>query len=72
MSNEDKVEVITEGGVSTVFTGSANLPVKKMTEAFNANAAQGWDIHFVVIEERRFLLFWKREGAVVIYSRERA
>lgn len=67
MAKQYKVEVICEGGCGTILMGAAALPVELINTELNRNAAQGWDMHFMVLEQRRYLLFWKREAAVITY-----
>lgn len=64
-----KLELITEGGCGTILLGSAGLPIKKIETIINQHAAQGWQVVFQVIEQKRFLLFWTRETLVVTFGR---
>jgi len=32
--------------------------------------AEGWNMDFMVIEHKRFLLFWERESAILTFSRK--
>ena len=61
-----KVELITEGGCGTLLLGSAGIPTKKMETIINQNAAEGWQVVFQIIENKRFLLFWQRAEAVIV------
>jgi hypothetical protein len=40
-----------------------------MEQALNKEAAEGWQVVFQVVEERRMLLFWKREAVVITLGR---
>lgn len=64
-----KVISISEGGCGTVLLGAAAVPIKKLEEALNQEAAAGWQLHFMVIEHRRFLLFWTRETVIITLVR---
>ena len=66
---EYKVIYIVEGGLGTIFLGASGLPIKKMEEALNKEAADGWSVVFQVLEQKRFLLFWKREAVVITLGR---
>jgi predicted Zn finger-like uncharacterized protein len=66
---EYKVLEVMEGGCGTVLVGSSKIPVKKMEEALNAAAIEGWQVVFQVIEAKRFLLFWKRESIIITLGR---
>jgi hypothetical protein len=65
MYKEYKVLHIVEGGLGTIFLGSSGIPIKKLENALNENAASGWQVVFQVIEKKRFLLFWQREAVIV-------
>ena len=66
---EYKVVYIVEGGLGTIFLGASGLPIKKMEDALNKEAADGWAVVFQVIEQKRFLLFWKREAVIITLGR---
>ena len=66
---EYKVIYIVEGGLGTIFLGASGLPIKKMEDALNKEAADGWAVVFQVLEQKRFLLFWKREAVVITLGR---
>ncbi|MDZ7667661.1 MAG: DUF4177 domain-containing protein [Desulfotignum sp.] len=66
---EYKVLYIVEGGLGTIFLGASGLPIKKMEMALNKEAADGWAVVFQVIEQKRFLLFWKREAVIITLGR---
>ncbi len=58
-----------EGGLGTVLLGSSGLPLEKLEVTLNREAADGWQVVFQVIENRRFLLFWNRETVIVTLGR---
>jgi len=66
---EYKVEVISEGALGTILAGASMLPVAKMEETLNEFGREGWDLEFMVIENRRMAFFWNRESAVITFSR---
>lgn len=68
-NKEFKVEVITEGGLATLFLGSSKIPIRKVEQVLNQYGAQGWDLAFMVVEQHRYLLFWTREAVVITMSR---
>ena len=66
---EYKVIHIAEGGCGTIFLGASGLPLKKIEAELNAQAAQGWQVVFQLIEQKRFWLFWSREAMIVTLGR---
>lgn len=66
---EYKIVVVCEGGLGTVFLGASGIPVKKMETALNQAAAEGWQVVFQILEQKRFMLFWKREAVIVTLGR---
>lgn len=64
-----KVISIEESGLSTLFLGSAKLPLRKIERVLNQEAKQGWQVAFQIVESRRFLLFWTRESMIVTLGR---
>ena len=65
-----KVEVVKEGALGTILVGSSKLPVEKMEEVLNRYGADDWNLDFMVVEQHRLLLFWQREAAVMVFSKE--
>lgn len=66
---EYKVVYIAEGGCGTILLGSSGLPMKKIETELNRLAAEGWQVVFQLIEQKRMWLFWKREAMVVTLGR---
>ncbi len=66
---EYKVVFVAEGGCGTILLGAAGIPVKKMEACINQHAAEGWQVVFQVIENKRFLLFWSREAVIITFGR---
>ena len=71
MTDEYKVISIVEGAVGTIFLGASGLPTKRMEEALNQHAKDGWELAFQVIEQKRMLLFWQREAVIMTLRRQR-
>jgi hypothetical protein len=67
--SEYKVVHIVEGGLGTIFLGASGIPLRKMELLLNQAAAEGWQVVFEVVEQKRFLLFWKREAIIVTLGR---
>ena len=70
--DEFKVVHIVEGGCGTLLLGASGLPLKKIESTLNAEAANGWQVVFQVIEKKRFMLFWTREALLVTLGRKLA
>ena len=66
---EYKVIYIVEGGLGTIFLGASGIPIKKMEIALNKEAIEGWQVVFQIVENKRFLLFWKREAIIITLGR---
>mgnify|MGYP000873022481 CR=1 FL=1 len=66
---EYKVIHVVEGGLGTIFLGASGIPIKKMETTLNKEAAQGWSVVFQLVEQKRFLLFWKREAVIITLGR---
>jgi hypothetical protein len=66
---EYKVLHIVEGGLGTIFLGASGIPIKKMEIALNKEATSGWTLAFQLVEQKRFLLFWKREAVIITLGR---
>lgn len=64
-----KVVHIAEGGCGTLLLGDSGLPLKKLEAELNALAADGWQVVFQVLEQKRFWLFWQREAVIVTLGR---
>ncbi len=67
--SEYKVVHVVEGGCGTILLGSSGLPLKKLESTLNKEAADGWQVVFQVIENKRFWLFWSRESVIVTLGR---
>lgn len=66
---EYKVIHVAEGGCGTLLLGSSGLPLKTIETELNRYAAEGWQMTFMIIEQKRFWLFWTRETAIITLGR---
>ena len=64
-----KVLHIVEGGCGTLLLGSSGLPLQKLEDTLNREAAGGWQLVFEVLEKKRYLLFWEREAVIITLGR---
>jgi len=64
-----KVIAVSESGLSVMFLGAATLPLQKIEMELNAAAAQGWQVVFQILEQKRHLLFWKVDCLVITLGR---
>ena len=67
--SEYRIIYVVEGGFGTLLLGASGIPMKKMEATLNQEAAAGWQVVFQVIEQKRFMLFWKREAVVITLAR---
>jgi hypothetical protein len=67
---EYKVLHVVEGGLGTILLGSSGIPIKRLEVELNKQAAEGWQVVFQVLEQKRFWLFWSREAVIVTLGRE--
>lgn len=70
MKKEYKVVAVSEGALGTILAGASKLPLQKMESVMNNYGREGWNMDFMVIEHKRYLLFWERESAVLTFSRQ--
>jgi len=66
-----KVVIYQEGMLGSLLLGQSKINPIRFTEFLNTNAQQGWEVVTMEKDIRRMLLFWKREGYVVILKKER-
>lgn len=67
---EYKLIEVAEGAIGTIFLGASGLPIKRLEETLNEEAAEGWQLVFQVIEKKRMWLFWSREVVIITLGRE--
>ena len=63
------VEQYSEGAIGTILLGGSKFNPAKLSNMINAQAAQGYRMIFQVKEERRMLLFWKRESIIMTFEK---
>jgi hypothetical protein len=66
---EYKVVIYQEGALGSLLLGSSKVNPVRFTKFLNENAAEGWRVVTMEKDNRRMLLFWKREAYVVIMSK---
>ncbi len=69
MSKIYKVETISESGLSTILLNSGSIPEKKVEATLNSYSKDGWELEFMVVERRRYLLLWTRETVIITLSK---
>ncbi|SEM91342.1 DUF4177 domain-containing protein [Nitrosomonas marina] len=67
--SEYKILHIAEGGLGTIILGASGLPLKKLESVLNKEATDGWQLVFQLVEQKRFMLFWKREAVIITLGR---
>jgi hypothetical protein len=68
---EYKAVIYQEGMLGSLLLGESKINPVRFSEFLNANAREGWEVVTMEKDIRRMLLFFKREGYVVIMKRER-
>ena len=75
MQNKPDVEykaiIYQESMLGSLFLAGAKVDPVRFSEFLNKNAANGWRVVTMEKDVRRMLLFFKREGYVVIMQREK-
>jgi len=69
---EYKVVIYQEGMLGSLLLGQSKVNPVRFSEFLNANAEEGWEVTTMEKDVRRMLLFFKREGYVVIMRRKKA
>jgi len=64
-----KAVIYQEGMLGSLLLGQSKINPVKFTEFLNLNAAEGWEVVTMEKDIRRMLLFFKREGYIVIMKR---
>jgi len=72
MMEKYKVVIYQEGMLGSLLLGQSKINPIRFTEFLNANAREGWEVVTMEKDIRRMLLFWKREGYVVILKKPRS
>jgi hypothetical protein len=68
---EYKAVIYQEGMLGSLLLGESKVNPVRFSEFLNANAQDGWEVVTMEKDVRRMLLFFKREGYVVILKREK-
>jgi hypothetical protein len=66
---EYKVVIYQEGMLGSLLLGQSKVNPVKFSEFLNANAKDGWEVVTMEKDIRRMLLFFRREGYVVVMKR---
>jgi len=66
---EYKVVIYTEGMLGSLLLGQSKVDPVRFSEFLNRNATDGWEVVTMEKDIRRMLLFFKREGYLVILKR---
>ncbi len=68
---EYKAVIYQEGMLGSLLLGQSKINPVRFTEFLNANASSGWEVVTMEKDIRRMLLFFKREGYVIILKRSK-
>ena len=68
---EYKVVIYQEGMLGSLLLGQSKVNPVKFSEFLNANAQDSWEVVTMEKDVRRMLLFFKREGYVVVMKRSK-
>ena len=68
--NEALVINYNESALSTLFLGSAKVNTERLTKFLNTYLKQGFSIKAVQREQRRMLLFFKREAFIIFLEKK--
>jgi hypothetical protein len=66
---EYKAVIYQEGMLGSLLLGQSKINPVKFSEFLNRNASEGWEVVTMEKDIRRMLLFFTREGYVVILKR---
>lgn len=68
---EYKAIIYQEGILGSLILGQSKVDPVRFSKFLNINADEGWEVVTMEKDNRRMLLFWSREGYIVIMKRER-
>jgi hypothetical protein len=68
---EYKAIIYQEGILGSLILGQSKVDPVRFSKFLNVNAEDGWEVVTMEKDNRRMLLFWSREGYIVIMKRER-
>lgn len=69
---EYKAVLYQEGMLGSLLLGQSKIDPLRFSKFLNDNAAEGWEVVTMEKDIRRMLLFWSREGYVVIMKRKKS
>ena len=69
---EYKAVIYQEGMLGSLLLGQSKINPVRFSEFLNVNASNGWEVVTMEKDIRRMLLFFKREGYVVILKRNKS
>jgi len=69
--SEYKAVIYQEGMLGSLFLGQSKVNPVRFSVFLNANARDGWEVVTMEKDIRRMLLFFRREGYVVILKRDK-
>ena len=65
-----KVEVVTEGRLGALLFGGSNMPTNKIENKMNEMEKNGFFFQFMVVEEVRNMIFWKRQRTILTFVKK--
>jgi len=68
---EYKAIIYQEGMLGSLFLGQSKINPIKFSEFLNTNAREGWEVVTMEKDNRRMLIFFKREAYIVIMKRNK-
>lgn len=68
---EYKAIIYQEGILGSLILGQSKVDPVRFSKFLNINAEDGWEVVTMEKDNRRMLLFWSREGYIVIMKREK-
>ncbi len=69
---EYKVVLYQESMLGSLLLGQSKVDPVRFSAFLNKNASEGWEVVTMEKDIRRMLLFWSREGYIVIMKREKS
>ncbi len=67
---EYKIFLYAESAISSILFNSAKVNPRRLTEALNKEAREGWVVKAMERENRRTALFFSREAFLFVLERE--
>ena len=70
MAKKYKIEVVEEKiNVKNFFLGSIQLPIVEIETTINSKSTEGWNFESISVETDRSFIFWSRERAILVFSK---